>query len=174
LKWCLGGRPTPTARQDSGGGPPPQVLRDPGQPRTWPICASRAGCPGRHEAPPTGETTRVRYLRLAPGEDVRDLPEPSEANVTGFPSNSDGANPLARLPPREPAPSALPSLPGWCQLAGWYVARPQSWFRPLVRCSHQSPRGRFSVRKPGSTKPRARLGRASCAFDASPLPNLCL
>ena len=28
----LGGRPTPTARQVSGGGPPPQLPRDPGQP----------------------------------------------------------------------------------------------------------------------------------------------
>ncbi len=25
-RWCLGGRPTPTARQESSGGPPPQVL----------------------------------------------------------------------------------------------------------------------------------------------------
>ena len=33
LKRCLGGRPTPTARQDSGGGPPPQPPRDSGQPR---------------------------------------------------------------------------------------------------------------------------------------------
>jgi hypothetical protein len=29
---CLGGRPTPTARKASGRGPPPQFLRDPGQP----------------------------------------------------------------------------------------------------------------------------------------------
>ena len=33
LKRCLGGRPTPTARQDSGGGPPPQLPRGPGQPQ---------------------------------------------------------------------------------------------------------------------------------------------
>src|SRR4051794_33649747 len=35
LFWSgrLGGRPTPTARQASGGGPPPQVPRRPGQPR---------------------------------------------------------------------------------------------------------------------------------------------
>ena len=32
LPGCLGGRPTPTARKASSGGPPPQVLRDPGQP----------------------------------------------------------------------------------------------------------------------------------------------
>ena len=30
LLVCLGGRPTPTTRQVSSGGPPPQVLRDPG------------------------------------------------------------------------------------------------------------------------------------------------
>ena len=30
--WCLSGRPTPTTRQLSSGGPPPQLLRDPGQP----------------------------------------------------------------------------------------------------------------------------------------------
>ena len=33
LLVCLGGRPTPTTRQVSSGGPPPQVPRDPGQPR---------------------------------------------------------------------------------------------------------------------------------------------
>ena len=32
LLVCLGRRPTPTTRQVSSGGPPPQVLRDPGQP----------------------------------------------------------------------------------------------------------------------------------------------
>src|SRR5882672_9653233 len=32
LSVCLGGRPTPTTRQVSSGGPPPQLLRDPGQP----------------------------------------------------------------------------------------------------------------------------------------------
>jgi hypothetical protein len=49
LLVCLGGRPTPTTRQVSSGGPPPQLLRDPGQPRrtdqsflrcqglTWPM-----------------------------------------------------------------------------------------------------------------------------------------
>jgi hypothetical protein len=38
---CLGGRPTPTARQASGGGPPPQVLRRPGQPRETPLRIER-------------------------------------------------------------------------------------------------------------------------------------
>ena len=33
LLVCLGRRPTPTTRQVSSGGPPPQLLRDPGQPR---------------------------------------------------------------------------------------------------------------------------------------------
>jgi len=32
LVECLGRRPTPTARQELSGGPPPQVLRDPGHP----------------------------------------------------------------------------------------------------------------------------------------------
>ena len=32
MAWCLGGRPTPTSGQVSGGGPPPQLPRDPGQP----------------------------------------------------------------------------------------------------------------------------------------------
>src|SRR5271168_4823268 len=36
LLVCLGGRPTPTRRQVSSGGPPPQVLRDPGQPQINP------------------------------------------------------------------------------------------------------------------------------------------
>src|SRR5439155_22403334 len=37
LSGRLGGRPTPTARQRSGGGPPPQLPRGPGQPLT-PLC----------------------------------------------------------------------------------------------------------------------------------------
>src|SRR6478609_9401048 len=35
LMVFLAERPTPTTRQVSSGGPPPQVLRDPGQPRQW-------------------------------------------------------------------------------------------------------------------------------------------
>jgi hypothetical protein len=39
LLVCLGGRPTPTTRQVSSGGPPPQLLRDPGQPPDSSFCS---------------------------------------------------------------------------------------------------------------------------------------
>src|SRR4029453_18732605 len=38
LVECLGGCPTPTPRQVTGGGPPPQLLRRPGQPPSPPRC----------------------------------------------------------------------------------------------------------------------------------------
>src|SRR6476659_6521562 len=47
LMVFLAERPTPTTRQVSSGGPPPQVLRDPGQPRRQPVrkVPSRDGYP---------------------------------------------------------------------------------------------------------------------------------
>jgi len=74
LKWCLGRRPTPTARQDSGGGPPPQVLRDPGQPpRSQSVSNSNnsrsaAGTSSGITMPVTARTTVSHCRRRSTGE----------------------------------------------------------------------------------------------------------
>jgi len=77
----FGGRPTPTARQELSGGPPPQVLRDPGHPRLWDRGwhRERLRSPAGAATPPVMRSTagRTRGVsahrsprRVVAGEDV--------------------------------------------------------------------------------------------------------
>jgi hypothetical protein len=89
----LGGRPTPTARQASGGRPPPQVPRDPGQPL---------------------DLAGVRPLALTPVRDeplapLREQPDRSSERQAATPRTST-AHPMTPQGCRPRGPGARPTV----------------------------------------------------------------
>jgi len=99
----LADHPRPTSRQGSGGGPPPQLLRGPGQ-RLGPAAAPQPACVGGETAPGSslaGSTSRPRGACAALPAGTVSSSGPTSRRIPGWLATSQPCiNVTAKVPVR--------------------------------------------------------------------------